>query len=859
MKFLVRILGRLAVVAALAFAGGAVITAGSLATASVANAQTISAVVVEGNRRIDAAAIKGYVQIAPGERADPIKIDDALKALYATGLFEDVKINVVGSRLVVHVVENAMINRVAFEGNKKVKDATLSAEIQSKARGPLSRTTVQSDVRRIVDVYRRGGRYDVRVEPKIIERGNGRDDLVFEIHEGDKTTIKKIVFVGNKAFSDWKLRDVISSSQTNWLSWIKSTDVYDPDRVSADQETLRRFYLKHGYADFRIVSANVDLNKADGGFVVTFTVDEGVQYRTGTVQVISNVRDIDSKVLQGFVRTKSGEVYSADAVQKTVELITMDLAKRGYAFAQVKPRGDRDFATRHINLVYSVEQGARVYIERINVSGNTRTRDEVIRREFDLYEGDPYNHALVDRAERRLKNLGYFKNVKITSEPGSAPDRVIINVNVEDQLTGQFSVSGGYSTAAGALAEVSVGERNFLGRGQMVRASVQYGQYQRGAEFSFSDPYLLGHRVGGGFDIFAKEQLPNDYQTYSVSTYGGNLRAALPLNEETSLGLRYSLFQRDLDVSKNYKDGCRYLPGGVAFPTDGPGGVGGLPCNDPNFAGFSAGTNPNFPGAMSPGRHNANEVSAAIKQALGTTLTSSVGYTLSYNSLDNNKDPSMGTLLSLNQDFAGLGGDSHYLRSSVEGRIYKPIVGDYVFMLKGSAGYITPLGGDDKLNILDGFFKGPEIVRGFEPSGIGPRDLGSSFKDALGGTQYWSATAELQFPLTFMPKDLGIKAAIFADAGSLWGYKGDTALSQFGTPYGSGPGQIACPTGTNKTDTNKPSSICVADSNSVRSSVGVSLIWSSPFGPLRFDFAKAITKEPWDRTQFFRFSGGTQF
>lgn len=846
MKFLVRILGRLAVVAALAFAGGAVITAGSLATASVANAQTISAVVVEGNRRIDTAAVKGYVQIAPGERADPIKIDDALKALYATGLFEDVKINVVGSRLVVHVVENAMINRVAFEGNKKVKDATLSAEIQSKSRGPLSRTTVQSDVRRIVDVYRRGGRYDVRVEPKIIERGNGRDDLIFEIHEGEKTTIKKIVFVGNKAFSDWKLRDVISSSQTNWLSWIKSTDVYDPDRVSADQETLRRFYLKHGYADFRIVSANVDLNKADGGFVVTFTVDEGVQYRTGTVQVISNVRDIDSKVLQGFVRTKSGEVYSADAVQKTVELITMDLAKRGYAFAQVKPRGDRDFATRHINLVYSVEQGARVYIERINVSGNTRTRDEVIRREFDLYEGDPYNHALVDRAERRLKNLGYFKNVKITSEPGSAPDRVIINVNVEDQLTGQFSVSGGYSTAAGALAEVSVGERNFLGRGQMVRASVQYGQYQRGAELNFSDPYLLGHRVGGGFDLFAKEQLPNDYQTYSVSTYGGNLRAALPLNEETSLGLRYSLFQRDLGVSERYNDGCRYIrndltPGTDVFPAS---------CNtDPNYQHVNE---HGVPGKIGVG--NPNEVSSAIKQALGTTLTSSVGYTLSYNSLDNNKDPTMGTLLTLSQDFAGVGGDAHYLRSSVEGRIYKPIVGDYVFMLKGGAGYIEPLGGDGKLNILDGFFKGPEIVRGFEPSGIGPRDLGSPFRDALGGTQYWSATAELQFPLTFMPKDLGIKAAIFADAGSLWGYKGDTNLTQFGTPYGAG---VDCPNGTNKT--HGPSSICVADSNSVRSSVGVSLIWSSPFGPLRFDFAKAITKEPWDRTQFFRFSGGTQF
>lgn len=838
MKILVRIFGKLAIVAALALAGGAAFTATSVATASVASAQTISAVVVEGNRRVDAEAVRGYVQIRPGDRVDPIKIDDALKALYATGLFSDVRIHVSGSRLIVSVSENVVINRVAFEGNKKVKDEVLSAEIQSKSRGPLSPTTVQSDVQRIVEIYRRGGRYDVRVEPKIIDRKNGRSDLVFEIHEGEKTTIKKIVFVGNKAFSDWKLRDVISTTETNWLSWLKSSDVYDPDRVSADQETLRRFYLKNGYADFRIVSANVDLNKKDGGFVVTFTLDEGVQYRTGSVELISNVRDIDPGVLKSLIRTKTGDVYSADMVEKTVELITIDLAKRGYAFAQVRPRGDRDFNARKINLAYVVEQGARVYIERINITGNTRTRDYVIRREFDLYEGDPYNHALVDRAERRLKNLGYFKSVKITSEPGSAADRVVLNVNVEDQLTGQFSVSGGYSTAAGALAEVSIGERNFLGRGQMVRASVTYGQYQRGAELNFSDPYLLGHRVGGGFDIFAKEQKPNDYQTYSVSTYGGNLRVALPLNEETSLGLRYSLFQRELDVGRGLNDGCRVLRDGSIYPVGvAPDPV--VPCNDPTYV---------------DGRLNPQEVSAAIKQAIGKTLTSSVGYTLTYNSLDNNKDPTMGTLLTFSQDFAGVGGDAHYLRSSIEGRYYKPLFGDFVGMVKGSAGYIASTGGNE-LNILDGFFKGPELVRGFEPAGIGPRDLGSNFRDALGGTQYWSATAELQFPLSFMPKDLGLKGALFVDAGSLWGYKGGTNLTQFGTPYNSGG--LNCPVEANKTK--GPSSVCVVDTSAIRSSVGVSLIWSSPFGPLRFDFAEALTKEPWDKTQFFRFSGGTTF
>src|SRR6185295_1859711 len=403
MNLLIRVLGRLAIVAALAFAGGAALGAISIASSSVASAQTISAVVVQGNRRVDVDAIRGYVQIRPGDRADPIKIDDALKALYATGLFEDVKINVSGGRLIVTVIENVVINRVVFEGNKKVKDDALNAEIQSKSRGPLNRTTVQADVQRIIEVYRRSGRYDVRVDPKIIERNTGRVDLVFEINEGEKTSVKSIVFVGNKAFSDWKLRDILNTTEKNWLSWIKNTDVYDPDRVSADQELLRRFYLKNGYADFRIVSANVETDKAAAGFVVTIVLEEGEQYRTGTVDVISNIRDVDPATIQTFVRTKTGEVYSAELVEKTVEDLTIELAKRGYAFSQVRPRGDRDFSSRRINLVYVVEEGPRVYVERINIKGNVRTRDYVIRREFDLAEGDAYNRALIDRAERRLK------------------------------------------------------------------------------------------------------------------------------------------------------------------------------------------------------------------------------------------------------------------------------------------------------------------------------------------------------------------------------------------------------------------------------------------------------------------------
>ncbi|MDO8534445.1 MAG: outer membrane protein assembly factor BamA, partial [Xanthobacteraceae bacterium] len=440
MDIRVGILRRVALAAMMVLALTAGIVAGLMATAGSASAQTrtqtqtpaqaVNNIAVQGNKRVDSDTIRSYFQPRPGEKLDAAKIDEGLKALYATGLYADVKISQSGGRLTVTVVENATINRIAFEGNKKVKDEVLAAEVQSRVRGSLARPTVQADVQRIVEIYRRQGMFGVRVEPKIIERPSSRVDLVFEINEGEKTTIKRIAFVGNKDFSDWKLRDIITTGQTNWLSWLKNNDVYDPDRVSADQELLRRFYLKNGYADFRILSATVDLDRSAGGFVLTFTLDEGQPYRFGTIDVISNLRDVDGATLRGLLRTSSGSIYNAEKVEKSIEEITIELAKRGYAFAQVRPRGDRDFEAHRINVVFVVEEGARVYVERINIRGNMRTRDWVIRREFDLFEGDPYNRALIDRAERRLRNLGYFKTVKMTNEPGSAPDRVIVNVDV---------------------------------------------------------------------------------------------------------------------------------------------------------------------------------------------------------------------------------------------------------------------------------------------------------------------------------------------------------------------------------------------------------------------------------------------
>ena len=774
-----------------AFALAITLVCGIAAGSTPASAQTISAVDVVGNQRVDADTIRSYVKIRPGERADAQRIDEALRTLYSIGLFEDVNIRLAGSRLVVTVREAKIVNRVAFEGNKKVKDDVLNAEVQSKPRAALSRATVQADVQRIIEVYRRSGRYDVTVEPQVIDRANNRVDLVFLVKEGDKTTIRSINFTGNNAFSSSRLRDVINTTQTNWLSWLKSSDIYDPDRVNADQELLRRFYLKHGYADFRILSATVDLDRQNGGFILNFVVDEGVQYRFGNVDVLSNVRDLDPSVARSLIRGRSGEVYNAELVEKTVELITIELANRGYAFAQVRPRGDRDFQGRLINVIYVIDEGARVYVERINIRSNTRTREYVVRREFDIVEGDPYNRVMVDRAERRLKNLGYFKNVRITNEPGSAPDRIILNVDVEEQLTGEFSIAAGYSTADGIIGELTIGERNFLGRGQHVRTSLQYGERVKGVEFSFTEPYFMDYRLAVGFDVFYKETQPSEFVQYGIDTIGTTLRAGARLNEELTLQVRYSVFQREIKASNT-----TYV------------------------------------------------VSNAILESLfSDVLTSQVGYTLTYNSLDNNKDPTSGIHAAFSQDIAGLGGDSKFVKTTVEARYYRPITGDFVGMVKGSAGHVFAWGGDS-LRFLDHFNNAHSLVRGFATQGFGAKDISDALTSGvgnLGGTTYWAATAELQFPLSFMPREVGIKSALFVDVGSLYSYEGNLNPTAYTTPG------------------NCTTSVCLFDDQSIRASAGVSLIWSSPFGPLRFDLAYPLAKGPFDRTQVFRFGGGTKF
>ncbi len=515
---------------------------------SLAAAQTVNSIEVVGNRRVEIETIRSYFKAGPGGRLDNAAIDDALKALIETGLFQDVRISRPGGRIVVTVVENAVINRIAFEGNKKVKDEQLTAEIQSKPRGTFSRPMVQSDAQRIVEIYRHNGRYDVTVTPEIIEQPNNRVDLIFTVVEGQKTGVKSINFVGNSYYSAYRLRDVIKTRESNLLSFLGGNDVYDPDRVEADRDLIRRYYLKHGFADVQVIAALTEYDPERKGFLVTFKIEEGQQYRVGSVDFQSSIANLDVATLRSYSRVSVGSVYNVELLEKSVEEMQIEASRRGYAFAVVRPRGDRNFEAHTVSVVFSIDEGPRTYIERINIRGNTRTRDYVIRREFDISEGDAYNRALVDRAERRLKNLDFFKNVKITTEPGSSSDRVILLVDLEEKSTGDFSVSGGYSTSDGAMGEVSISERNLFGKGLFAKASVSYGQYARGLTLSFVDPYLLDYRVALGLDAYYRQQLSNSFISYGTKTIGFSPRLGFQLREDLSLQLRYQIYQSEITL-----------------------------------------------------------------------------------------------------------------------------------------------------------------------------------------------------------------------------------------------------------------------------------------------------------------------
>jgi outer membrane protein insertion porin family len=786
-------LGAALVLLAPAYADG---VAGAGAPAAETPVLTDGAIIVRGNRRIDAEAIREHFKGRAAARLEPKMVNDALKELYGTGLFDDVTIARSGNTLIVTVVEAPTIEHLRFEGNSKIKDKDLEKAIATKARGPYTKAAVANDVARLIETYHAIGRFEAEVTPKTTPRGEGLVDLVFHIKEGDKTGVKRITFAGNASFREDRLRGVIKTTESGWFAFLKTSDIYGPDHIEADIDLLRRFYLKNGFTDVR-VSGDGIYNANAKGFTVTFTIDEGERYRFGGIEVTSRVDGLDGAPLRGMITLAPGAIFDGEAVDKAADALTNALGQRGYPFAAVRPHLMRNPGAGTIDILFTIDNGARQYIERIVIGGNNDTREYVFRREFDIAEGDAYNRGFVERAEKRLRALAFVKSLKITPSPGSAPDRVVLNVEVEEQKTGDLSFSGGYSTSAGFIGEVSVSEHNLLGRGVYAKVAVTLGQYQRGGELSFAEPYFLGNRLTLGTDLFYRETLTNSNQSYGSTNYGFGLKLNGPLTDGITSETRYSLVNQNLSLNPALMD-CSAA-------------------NPPPVCMFNG------------------EASAAVKQAAlnGPQWISTVGTTLAYSSLDNPKSPHDGLRAELRQDLAGLGGNADFLKTTGDVRYYHDLGGDLVGMVRGQGGYVLPYG-NRPLPFVDGFFGGPQLVRGFAPNGFGPRDLTiSTTHDNIGGGQFAASTAELQSPIPGLPPEIALKVAVFADAGSLWGYRGQTYFPAL-----------------------TPSRMTIGDSRQLRSSIGSSLIWDSPFAPLRVDYAYPISKASYDVTQRVHFGFG---
>ncbi|SKA33637.1 outer membrane protein assembly factor BamA [Consotaella salsifontis] len=777
-----------------------------------AAAAVVQRIDVRGNERVEADTIRSFSSIQTGQNINDAQIDAAVTRLFSTGLFSDVRISQSGGTLVIQVSENQIVNQVLFQGNSKIKDAQLEATVQTTPRGAFSEQTVNADVDAIRQAYAKIGRSDAVVTYRAVPVEGKRVNVVFDIQEGDRTKIETISFVGNKAFGDRRLKEVISLRESSLLSFISRDDVYDEDRLHADEEALRRFYYNHGYADFRIVSSVADLDESKNQYFVTFTVDEGERYAFGNVTIDSAIPGVDSKSLESELKTQPGDVYSAKRVEDTLVNLTNRVAEQGYAFAQVTPRGDRDFTNHTIAVDYVIDQGPRAYIERIDIRGNTKTRDYVVRREFDVSEGDAFNQVLVQRAKQRLENLGFFDTVSISTAPGTEPDKVIVIVDLKEKPTGELSVGGGYTTGSegsGPVAEVGVTERNFLGRGQFIKVSAGFGVDTQTYNLSFTEPYFLGRRLAAGFDIY---QTKNTKGSYDIERTGGDIRLAAPLTEDLTFQVAYNYKQEKFgdgngvnydenDVALGYVSSCGH--------PNGPNGQGTRGYKAPPFTD-----------------------SEIINQAICDSpyITSSVSYSLVYNTLDSMKNPREGIYAQAGQEFAGLGGDAQYMKSTARASYFKTISeeGDIIGQLSGGAGNVTAIGGD--LRVFDNFFKGQDIVRGFDSKGLGPRQR--SFGDdyeAIGGTNYVNASIEATFPMPLVSRDFGLRGAVFADAGSLWGSEYDNEPGVVGTDF------------------------------ALRSSAGVGVIWASPFGPLRVNYAFPIMKEDHDETEEFSFGLSTKF
>jgi outer membrane protein insertion porin family len=674
-------------------------------------------IMVQGNQRIDQTTILSYLPIQPGDTVDPVLLDVAVRTLYRTNLFADVQMALDGTDLVVQVVENPVINQVVFEGNSAISEEKLREEVTIRPRGIYTPARVQEDVQSIVELYRLSGRISATVTPKLVELEQNRVDLVFEIDEGVSTGVRGINFLGNEAFSDSDLRGVMVTKTSRWWRLFSSNDNYDPGRLDYDQEQLRTFYTNRGYYDFRVVSAVAELSPSQDDFLVTLTVDEGEQYNFGEITVETQSERLNADFLRRLLPLQEGDLYESDRIEQSVDALTFAAGSAGYAFVDIRPTYQANPETRTVDVTFNVREGARVYVERIDVVGNTRTIDPVIRRELTLVEGDAFNRTLVERSRNNLRALGFFEDVEITEVRGSEPDRTVVTVQVTEQPTGELSVGAGFSSVDSFIVNLGISERNFRGRGQNLVARVEWGSIRQQIDFRFTEPKFLGRDVRAGWDLYHSRYDYSEYSSYTYQSTGGGLRLSWPINGYTLLSTRYSLRADDVTV-----------PGSSCENGSG---------------------------------------SRALCEQIGESLNSSVGYTLLVDRRNDPVRPTRGWTGNLRQDFAGVGGDVNYIRTEVDASWYFGFSPEWIVSLQGSAGYIAGWNGD-AIRINDRFFKGGNSFRGFETAGIGPRDTtqASSRGNALGGNFYAIGTAELTVP-NYLPEEYGIRTSLFVDVGTL--------------------------------------------------------------------------------------------
>jgi outer membrane protein insertion porin family len=820
--------------------------------------QIIGRILVEGNQRIEARTVLSYLLVRPGDAFDEERIGLSVRALGATGLFADIQIETRGTDLVIRVLENPIINRIMFEGNSAVTTEKLEEETEAEPRQTFTLSRVEQDVQRILEVYRRAGRFAATVTPQYKVLPQNRADLIFVIDEGPTTGVSSINFIGNEAFPDDRLRREITTRQSRWWRFFEQADNYNPGQVEYDRSQLTEFYTNQGYADFRVISSVAELTPNRKDFYLTFTIDEGEKYTFGDLSVETQLEKLSGERLALFLPMKKGDQFRSKGIQDAIDAQTCAAGIAGYANVQIRPREVRDPVTHTIGIKFQVDEGARVYVERIDIQGNTQTLDRVVRREIRVAEGDQYNPVQLDNAKNRIRSLGFFNpdKVEVNDEPGSTPDRAVIKVKVEEEATGELAFSAGFSSQDAFLFSASAQQRNFRGRGQFLSARIQTTSRQQDLEFRFTEPKFQDRNLAVGLDLFATKSDFFDVAGFQNDIVGAGGRLLFPLSDTDQLGLRYRLRSDNLQLDE-------LLPGQTNDGTK----------TDCSLSGFSR---------------------SSLCDQRGERLTSSVGYTVTMNRTNDYLEPTRGFNLNFSQDVAGLGGDVNYLRNEFEGSMYHGFAPGWTLRSRLEIGYIESWG-DEGIRINDRFFKGGNSFRGFDVAGLGPREIRYSYAtteialapgvappqfsspvvdtttgiqrtndagqllyntgttdssgallpatvtplNALGGKAYAIGSLELAFPLPYVPEEFGLDGAFFLEAGTV--------------------GILDEADKDRRAQLDPFTVVRVDDSASVRASAGLSIGWDSPFGPIRFDFAQILASEDYDRTQSFRFATNTRF